>query len=54
MKPGITIHMGASTFTAEVRTPSDGILRFDINQMTKHQQHEFTKTLVRAWREARP
>jgi hypothetical protein len=51
MKPGITIHMGASSFTVEVRTPTDGILHFDLNRMDKHQTRDFTRTLVRAWRE---
>jgi hypothetical protein len=52
VKHGIIIHMGAGKFTADVQTP-DGLVSFNINAMTRRQQHEFRVALVAAWREAR-
>jgi hypothetical protein len=52
VKTGIKIHMGASTFTAVVKS-KHGTLFFDLNQMNKKEYHEFHKQLVRAWKESR-
>ena len=47
----VTIHMGANKFTADVKTPN-GPVHFDLNKLTKAEQHQFRRELTKAWREA--
>lgn len=51
MKNNVTIRMGASKFTADVRV-GDKVVPFNLRTMDKAGRHEFTKTLVRSFREA--
>ncbi len=51
MKAGITIRMGASRFDVIVR--ANGTIRvFDIRHMTRKEEHNFRRELVRQYREA--
>jgi hypothetical protein len=54
MKRGanILIHMGASTFTADVRGADGNPVRFNLRQMDKQQEHRFRRELVKAFRKA--
>lgn len=47
----IVIHMGASTFTADVRH-KDKVVRFDIRSMDHKAEHEFRRELVKQFRNA--
>jgi hypothetical protein len=51
MKNRITIHMGASTFTADVKT-DNGVTHFNINDMEPRNQHRFRRELVKAFRDS--
>ena len=52
MKNRVTIHMGANTFTVDVRGANGQPVRFDINKMDKKAQAQFRKELCIAFREA--
>lgn len=51
-KHGITIHMGAGSWTAEVRQKNGSPVRFDLHKMSKDKQRNFIRELVIAYREA--
>lgn len=51
MKNNVTIHMGATKFTAKVKA-GDRVVDFDLGKMDRKGRHEFIKTFVRSFREA--
>lgn len=51
-QPNIVVHMGASTWTANVRGADGKFVEFDLRAMDGKQQHNFRRELVKAFREA--
>lgn len=49
----IIVRMSAAHWDAKVRMPDGAVIAFDIKSMDKHQRRDFTRTLVRCWRESR-
>jgi hypothetical protein len=51
-KPNVIIRMGAGKFEASVRSP-EGIVVFDLREMSPKDERIFRTTLVRAFKESR-
>jgi len=52
MKPNVIIRMGASKWTAHVRTGNE-VVAFDLNKLDKRGQHAFRVELTKAFRQSR-